>query len=134
LIRWEKPINPKWWRYIRGYLPLKRSQIEKIKKILKEAYSSVLPEGLTKKYALEHPYHVWRHTAANDLLEASNYNLMLVAQKLGWKNVQMIVNVYGTMDKAMLLKLSGYNIEYQATKFEFLYGEFYEKAKSEGLI
>jgi hypothetical protein len=46
----------------------------------------------------------------------------------------MIVNVYGTMDKAMLLRLSGYNIEYQAAKFEFLYDEYYQRAKEEGLI
>jgi Phage integrase family. len=108
--------------------------LRRIKEILREAYEAVLPEGLTKRYALEHPFHVWRHTAANDLLEASNYNLMLVAQKLGWKNVQMIVNVYGTMDKQMLLKLSGYNIEYQVAKFEFLYDEYYQRAKREGLI
>jgi integrase len=134
-IRWEKPINPKWWSFIKGYLPLSSNrQVEKVKKILKEAYEAVLPDGLTKKYALEHPLHVWRHTSANDLLEASNYNLMLVAQKLGWKNVQMIVNVYGTMDKAMLLKLSGYSIEYKTAKFEFLYDEWFEKAKQEGLI
>jgi len=133
-IRWEKPINPKWWSYIKGYLPLAKSQVEKVKRILKEAYENVLPDGLTKKYALEHPLHVWRHTSANDLLEASNYNLMLVAQKLGWKNVQMIVNVYGTMDKAMLLKLSGYSIEYKTAKFEFLYDQWFEKAKQEGLV
>jgi len=133
-IRWEKPINPKWYKYIKGRLPLTKSEVEKIRRILREAYEAVLPEGITKRYALEHGFHVWRHTAANDLLEASNYNLMLVAQKLGWKNVQMIVNVYGTMDKAMLLKLSGYEVSYEAAKFEFLYNEWYERAKEEGLI
>ena len=133
-IRWEKPINPKWWPLIRGRLPVGKKTVEKVRMIMKDAYEAVLPDGLTKQYALEHSYHVWRHTAANDLLEASNYNLMLVAQKLGWKNVQMIVNVYGTMDKAMLLKLSGYNVNYEAAKFEFLYNHWYYKAKSEGLI
>jgi Phage integrase family. len=134
-IRWEKPINPKWWTYIKGFLPIRSdNMLRRIKEILREAYEVVLPDGIVKKYALSHPFHVWRHTAANDLLEASNYNLMLVAQKLGWKNVQMIVNVYGTMDKAMLLRLSGYNIEYQAAKFEFLYDEYYQRAKEEGLI
>jgi Phage integrase family. len=134
-IRWEKPINPKWWSYIKGFLPIRSdNMLRRIKEILREAYEAVLPEGLTKRYALEHPFHVWRHTAANDLLEASNFNLMLVAQKLGWKNVQMIVNVYGTMDKAMLLRLSGYNIEYQVARFEFLYNEYYQRAKEEGLI
>jgi len=133
-IRWEKPINPKWYEYIKGRLPISQTWLEKIRAILKKGYEVVLPDGITKRYALEHPIHVWRHTAANDLLEASNYNLMLVAQKLGWKNVQMIVNVYGTMDKAMLLKLSGYDVKYEAARFEFLYNEWYEKAKAEGLL
>jgi len=38
------------------------------------------------------------------------------------------------MDKAMLLKLSGYNVSYEAAKFEFLYNDWYEKAKTEGLL
>ena len=133
-IRWEKPINPKWWPYIRGHLPLTSSEVLALLKILKKAYEEVLPDGLTKRYAMNHQLHVWRHTAANDLLEASGYNLMLVAQKLGWKNVQMIVNVYGTMDKAMLLKLSGYDVNYEAAKHEFLYNHWYERAKAEALI
>ena len=133
-IRWEKPINPKWWPLIKGYLPLTAREVEAVKKVLKKAYEEVLSDGLTKRYALEHPFHVWRHTAANDLLEASGYNLMLVAQKLGWRNVQMIVNVYGTMDKAMLLKLSGYNVSYEAAKHEFLYNHWEERARAEGLI
>ena len=133
-IRWEKPINPKWYKYIKGRLPLTQKDVGRVRRILRKAYEAVLPEGLTRKYALEHGFHVWRHTAANDLLEASGYNLMLVAQKLGWKNVQMIVNVYGTMDRAMLLKLSGYNVDYEAAKFEFLYNSWEERAREEGLI
>jgi len=133
-IRWEKPMNPKWYPYVKGKLPLTTREALRIIEILKQAYEAVLPEGLTKHYAIKHAYHVWRHTATNDLLEASNYNLMLVAQKLGWRNVQMIVNVYGTMDRAMLLKLSGYEVKYEAAKFEFLYNEWEEKARSEGLI
>jgi len=34
----------------------------------------------------------------------------------------------------MLLKLSGYDVKYEAAKFEFLYNEWEEKARSEGLI
>ena len=89
---------------------------------------------MTKKYALAHPIHVWRHTAANDLLEATEWNLMIVAKRLGWKNPSMIVNVYGDMDKAALLKISGYNTGFKPAKFEFLHGEYYERAKAEGLI
>jgi len=133
-IRWEKPINPKWYEYIRGRLPISESQLNRVRRILREAYDAVLPEGLTKKYAMEHPIHIWRHTAANDLLEASGWNLMLVAKKLGWKNPAMIVNVYGDMDKAALLKLSGYNVDFQAAKHEFLYNEWEKKAREEGLI
>jgi len=133
-IRWEKPLNPKWWRYIKGRLPLTDSQVRRLLKILKQAYQEVLEDGLTKMYALKKPTHVWRHTAANDLLEASRYNLMLVAKKLGWKNVQMIVNVYGDIDKAMLLRLSGYEIDVEAAKHEFLHNSWLEKAKKEGLL
>jgi Phage integrase family. len=134
-IRWEKPINPKWWSYIKGFLPIRSTRkLDRIKEVLREAYEAVLPDGMVKKYALSHPFHVWRHTAANDLLEASNFNLMLVAQKLGWKNVQMIVNVYGTMDKALLLRLSGYDIKIEGAKFEFLYNEWYERARLMSLV
>ena len=134
-IEWWKPLNPKWVQYILGRIPLKNgSALDKVRRVLKMAYEEVLPDGLTKRYALEHPIHVWRHTAANDLLEATNWNLMIVAKRLGWKNPSMIVNVYGDMDKAALLKISGYETGFKPTRFEFLHGEWEERARAEGLI
>jgi len=134
-IEWWKPLSPKWVKYMLGHIPFENeNKVNSLRKVLKLAYESVLPEGLTKKYALAHPIHVWRHTAANDLLESTNWNLMIVAKRLGWKNPSMIVNVYGDMDKAALLQISGYNVEFKKARFEFLWGEWEEKAKTEGLI
>lgn len=38
------------------------------------------------------------------------------------------------MDKQALLQISGYNTGFKPAKFEFLHGEWYQKAKEEGLL
>jgi len=134
-IIWQKPIKPKWVVYISDWIRYRKNVNERrVKSILKDAYEAVLNEGLTKEYALEHPLHVWRHTATNDLLEETNYNLMIVAKRLGWKNPSMIVKVYGDISEEMLLALSGYGEIRERAKHEFLYNTYYERAVSEGLL
>ena len=131
---WEKAIPLDLAERVKRWLPLTERQIKRLRRILKEAYENVLEKGtLTYYYAMHHPLHLWRHTACNDLLEASNWNLMLVAKQLGWKNVQMIVLVYGEMSEAMRLRLLGYKVDVEQAKFEFLPNHYKEKAKKEGL-
>ncbi len=43
------------------------------------------------------PFHVWRHTAAKDMLEASDWNYGLVVNSLGWESVQALKQHYGRM-------------------------------------
>jgi integrase len=134
-IVWEKLIKPHWISYVEVWIKKrKRYSYTRINKILKEAYQSALEEGITKEYALEKPLHVWRHTACNDLLEETGYNLMLVSKRLGWKNPAMIVKVYGDISEEMLLSLSGYGIKVEKARHEFLYNSWLQKAREEGLL
>jgi len=134
-IVWEKLLKPHWIQYIEPWLKKrKRYSPVRVNKILKEAYMNVLEDGITKEYALEKPLHVWRHTATNDLLEETGYNLMIVAKRLGWKNVQMITKVYGDISEEMLLSLSGYGIKVERARHEFLYNSLLELARQDGLL
>jgi Phage integrase family. len=134
-ITWLKPVKPKWVPYIAEWIRYRKNMfIRRARDILKEAYEAVLNEGLTKEYALAHQLHVWRHTATNDLLEETGYNLMIVAKRLGWKNPNMIVKVYGDISEEMLLALSGYGELRERAKHEFLYNTYYERAVEEGLL
>jgi integrase len=46
---------------------------------------------------MERALHIWRHTAAQDLLYATHYNYELSAQILGWKSTEMMKKRYGKM-------------------------------------
>ena len=133
-IRYEK-ILPKYVYYdVKGKLPLNKYQLSKLRKILKEAYENVLDKNtITYYYAMKRPLHVWRHTACNDLIDYSNYNIGLIMAMLGWKNPKMIVNVYGEVTPDMVARQMGW-ISGERRKFEFLYNEWLEKAYKEGLI
>jgi len=41
--------------------------------------------------------HIWRHTAAQDLLFATHYNYELAAQILGWESTEVMKKNYGKM-------------------------------------
>jgi integrase len=134
-IVWEKLLKPHWVPYIEEWIrKRKRYSPLRVNKILKEAYENVLEEGITKQYSLEKPLHVWRHTACNDLLEETGYNLMIVSKRLGWKNPAMITKVYGEISEEMLLSLSGYGLKVEKAKHEFLYNTLLQRAKEEGLL
>jgi len=134
-IVWEKLLKPSWVPYIEVWLKKRhRYHISRVTRILKEAYQAVLEEGITKEYAMEKPLHIWRHTACNDLLEETGYNLMIVAKRLGWKNVQMITKVYGDISEEMLLSSLGYGIKVERARHEFLYNSLLELARQDGLL
>lgn len=56
--------------------------------------------GLALHYAgkdTEIPIHIWRHTAAQDGLVATNYNYELVASLFGWDSTTILKKHYGKM-------------------------------------
>ena len=49
-------------------------------------------------YALRHCIHIWRHTFAISMLEATNYNYEVVAVLGGWVKVNVLERVYGKLE------------------------------------
>jgi len=45
------------------------------------------------------PCHIWRHTAAQDFLEATDWNYELCAQTLGWEDSRILRKCYGSMSQ-----------------------------------
>lgn len=52
-------------------------------------------QRLNLKY--HQPAHIWRHTAAQELLDATGWNYDLVASILGWKDTRTLKACYGEM-------------------------------------
>ena len=50
------------------------------------------------------PIHIWRHTFAQEMLEASGHNYELVASLGGWKNTNVLKNHYGKMSDTKRLE------------------------------
>jgi len=69
------------------------------------------------------PFHVWRHTAAQDLLEATDWNYGLVASTLGWESVQTLKQHYGRMPSTSqvrgLMKAMGIPLVEEKKGFRF---------------
>jgi integrase len=69
------------------------------------------------------PFHVWRHTAAQDMLEATDWNYGLVASTLGWESVETLKQHYGRMPCSSqvrgLMKAMGLPIEEEKKEFVF---------------
>ena len=69
------------------------------------------------------PCHVWRHTSAQDFLDATDWNYELCAQTLGWEDPRILRKCYGAMsetakEKAMK-KAMGIPIEETRREFKF---------------
>jgi len=43
------------------------------------------------------PCHIWRHTSAQDFLDATNWNYELCAQTLGWEDTRTLKKCYGAI-------------------------------------
>ena len=133
--QWEKPIKPEiYFKYIKGRLPIAEKELKWLRRILKKIYEQVLDKNSVKyEYAMKHPIHVWRHTAAMTLLHATDWNIGLVAEILGWENPEILFQVYGRMppEKKIAIVMG---IEYEKPKFEFVYGELEKKAVELGLL
>jgi integrase len=69
------------------------------------------------------PCHIWRHTSAQDFLEATDQNYELCAQTLGWEDSRILRKCYGSMsEKAKekaLRKAMGMPIEETKREFKF---------------
>ena len=127
--QWEKPIKPEiYFRYIKGRLPIAEKELKWLRRVLKKIYEQVLDKNSVKyEYAMKHCIHIWRHTAAMTLLHATDWNIGLVAEILGWENPEILFQVYGRMppEKKIAIVMG---IEYEKPKFEYVYGEWEKKA------
>jgi len=69
------------------------------------------------------PCHIWRHTSAQDFLEATDWNYELCGQTLGWEDPRILRKCYGSMsEKAKenaLRKAMGLPIEETKKEFRF---------------
>jgi len=64
--------------------------------------------GIPEKIWKGLPLHVWRHTAAQDLLFATHFDYELAAQILGWGSTEVMKKCYGRMpDEERTLGLMG---------------------------
>jgi len=133
--QWEKPIKPEiYFKYIKGRLPIAEKDLKWLRKTLKKIYEQVLDkESVKYEYALKHSIHIWRHTAAMTLLHATDWNIGLVAEILGWENPEILFQVYGRMppEKKIAIVMG---IEYEKPRFEYVYGEWEKKARELGLL
>ena len=75
--------------------------------------------GRKAVYAIRHPLHIWRHTAAMTLLYATGWNYGLVSKALGWKNPEILMRVYGEMPRTALLEELGYLDKKEREEFTF---------------
>jgi integrase len=69
------------------------------------------------------PCHIWRHTSAQDFLEATAWNYELCAQTLGWESSLILRQCYGSMSEIAkeraLRKAMGMPIEETRREFKF---------------
>lgn len=69
------------------------------------------------------PIHIWRHTACQDLLEATNYNYDKVGEILGWDNIETMKKHYGKVGEKViekaLLEAMGIKVEWEKKEFKF---------------
>jgi len=133
--QWEKPIKSEiYFRYIKGRLPIAEKELKWLRRTLKKIYEQVLDKNSVKyEYAIKHPIHVWRHTAAMTLLHATDWNIGLVSEILGWENPEILFQIYGRMPPEKKIAVV-YGVEYEKPKFEYVYGEWEKKAKELALI
>jgi len=91
----------------------------RIRKVFKRAYEKArIPKELVVQ-----PCHIWRHTGAQDLLDATDWNYELVGSILGWKDTRTLKLCYGAMGETVkergLRKAMGEPIEEVKKEFKF---------------
>jgi len=142
--QWEKPIPYEIYeRYIKGRLPIAEKELKWIRKTLKEIYKKVLPKDSIKyKFAVEgtgvkskipHEIHIWRHTAAIEFLNSTDWNVGLVSEILGWDNPEILYQVYGRMSVEKKVAIV-YKVPIERPPFSFLHSDWKKKARELGLL
>jgi len=131
---YHKVLRSDVYELIKDYLPLTARQLMTLRKILRNTYENVLDKKtITYMYAVKHPLHVWRHTACNDLIEYSNYNISLIMETLGWYNPSMITKIYGKATPETIARGLMWLRE-PRKPFEFFHSEYLEKAFEKGWV
>jgi len=71
----------------------------------------------------EQTCHIWRHTSAQDFLDATNWNYELCAQTLGWEDTRTLKKCYGaiteTQKEIILRRAMGEPIKEKRKQFKF---------------
>jgi integrase len=80
-------------------------KVRHVRAFLKATYREArIPEQLYEGL----PLHIWRHTAAQDLLYCTHYNYDLAAQILGWESTEVMKKSYGKIpDEERTIGLMG---------------------------
>lgn len=90
---------------------------EKVRTIFIKAYEKA---GIPRP---QQPCHIWRHTSAQDFLDATNWNYELCAQTLGWADTRTLKKCYGAMNESKketaLRKAMGEPIKETRKEFKF---------------
>jgi integrase len=90
---------------------------DKVRSIFIKAYEKA---GISKP---AQTCHIWRHTSAQDFLDATNWNYELCAQTLGWEDTRTLKKCYGaiteTQKEIILRKAMGESIKEKRKPFKF---------------
>ena len=91
--------------------------IRQVRTIYKKAYERA-------NIVVHQPAHIWRHTAAQELLDATDWNYEVVGSILGWKDTKTLKECYGKMGESIrekaLKKAMGIPIEEKPKYFRFV--------------
>lgn len=95
--------------------------MDKVVDLFKQCYEIA---GIPKDKWNGMPFHIWRHTACQEYLEATDYNWDLVAKTLGWDSVDTMKKSYGKVPEKVirrgLLKSMGLKVpDQEKREFRF---------------
>lgn len=90
---------------------------DRVRIVFIEAYEKA---GISRP---KQPCHIWRHTSAQDFLDATDWNYELCAQTLGWEDTRILRKCYGSMSEdakeKALRKAMGMPIQEVKKEFKF---------------
>jgi integrase len=100
--------------------PFSKFQHQSVSVFFKECYAEAgIPEKLWKGM----PIHIWRHTACQDLLDATDRNWELVAEVLSWESIDTMKKHYGKACEDVItrgiLKAMGIEVKEERKEFKF---------------
>ncbi|CCG27846.1 hypothetical recombinase [Alphaspiravirus yamagawaense] len=130
--QWEKPLHPVIYeKYIKGRLPFSQAELKWLRRVLKAIYREALKgqeSSVKYEYAMKHVIHIWRHTAAMSMLHATDWNVGLVAEILGWESPDILLKIYGRMPPEWKIA-QALGVTVERPPFRFVYGNEEERLK-----